>query len=134
MFPRDKRVLTPVILRLNKTIYDEALGLLYSHKFSFADTNALHDFLTQIGPRMRPKLRVLEVAEWGYSTAHKAMNYPAMSLLGDAVNLESVWLNICHWEVSRTRNFKNPNLSRPLLTLYSAPSTRRSSVTVQRSY
>jgi hypothetical protein len=48
---------------------------------------------------MRARLRDIEVAEWGYSSAHKAMNYPAMCALADAVNLERIWLNICHWEV-----------------------------------
>jgi hypothetical protein len=89
---------------LSKEIYGEAIGYLYSDKFIFADTNALHDFLTSIGPRMRGRLREIEVAEWGYSSAHKAMNYPAMSLLSDATNLERIWLNICHWEVWKTRD------------------------------
>lgn len=94
-----KNILRSTLLRVNKAIYHEAVGYLYGNKFTFADTNALHDFLTAIGPRMRARLREIEVAEWGYSSAHKAMNYPAMSLLADAVNLERIWLNICHWEV-----------------------------------
>ena len=49
---------------------------------------------------MRARLRDIEVAAWGYSSAHKAMNYPAMSLLADAVHLERIWLNICNREVN----------------------------------
>ena len=94
-----KAILQSKLLRVNKAIYNEAIGYLYSDKFTFKDTNALHDFLTAIGPRMRARLRDIEVAEWGYSSAHKAMNYPAISLLADAISLERVWLNICHWEV-----------------------------------
>jgi hypothetical protein len=73
--------------------------MLYSHRFTFVDTNALHDFLTQIGARMRPKLRDIEVAKWCDTPTLKAMNYPAMSLLSDAVNLERVWLDIDYWQV-----------------------------------
>lgn len=94
---RRKTKLQAKWLRLNKAIYGEAIGYLYGSKFTFADTNALHDFLVSIGPRMRGRLVEIEIAQWGYSAAHKAMNYPAMSVLADAVNLERVWLNICHW-------------------------------------
>ena len=97
--PVAKQRLTPAILVACKAINEEATGFLYSRPFVFGDTHALHAFLTQIGPKHRPILRDIEVAEWGYSTAQKAVNFPAMSLLSDALNLERVMLNICDREV-----------------------------------
>jgi hypothetical protein len=86
--------LSSKVLRISKTMYKEAVGMLYSQPFVFTDTYALHDFLVQIGPKHRAMLRDVEVCEWGSSGAHGAMNYPAMASLIDAVNLKRLKLNV----------------------------------------
>jgi hypothetical protein len=84
----------------HEAIYEEAHMYLYSRRFVFVDTYTLHSFLTIIGVKNRAKLHDIEVGEWGYSAAHKAVNYPAISLLADATNLTRFGLNICQWGVS----------------------------------
>lgn len=86
--------LCTTLLMLSKTIYDEAIGYIYSNRIILTDTYALHSFLIQIGPKHRTLLRNIEVCEWGHTGAHGAMNFPAMSSLADAVNLEKLKLNV----------------------------------------
>jgi hypothetical protein len=88
------------ILPNYEVIYEEAHMYLYSRPVVCVDTYTLHSFLTIIGAKNRAKLRDVEVAEWGYSAAHKAINFPAVSLLADATKLERFGLNICQWGVS----------------------------------
>lgn len=41
----------------------------------------------------------LEIRGWGYTKAHKAMNFPAFTLLTSAVNLESLCIDCrIHWD------------------------------------
>ena len=51
---------------------------------------ALHTFLTIIGPKNRATLTNITVKGWGYTKAHKALNYPALTMLADAVNLTNL--------------------------------------------
>jgi hypothetical protein len=94
------RLLT--ILPNLKAIYEEAHMYLYSKPFICMDTYTLHSFLTTIGVRNRAKLRDIEVSEWGYSSAYKAVNFPAISLLADATKLERLGINVIQWGVSRS--------------------------------
>lgn len=86
--------LSSKILRLSRTIYGEAVGILYSQPIILTDTYALHDFMVQIGPKHKALLRDVEVCQWGCSGAHLAINFPAMAAMADAVNLERLKLNI----------------------------------------
>jgi hypothetical protein len=96
--------LSPNILAACKTIYMEAIGLLYSKPMILTDTSALLSFTTQIGPKHRAMLRDLEIANWGYTPALKAVNFPAVSMLADATQLERLKINIRHWGVSTVNN------------------------------
>jgi hypothetical protein len=95
--------LAPVLLRVSRQIYHEAIFYLYSSPIVCLDMQALHAFLTMIGPRRRAMLRDVEVTEWGTTAAHKSLNFPAISLLADAVKLERLVLNVTHWAVSNLR-------------------------------
>jgi hypothetical protein len=85
-----------------EAIYEEAHMYLYSKPIICMDTYTLHSFLTTIGVRNRAKLRDIEVAEWGYSSAYKAVNFPAISLLADATKLERIGINVVQWGVSHS--------------------------------
>ncbi|KAF2756291.1 hypothetical protein EJ05DRAFT_478299 [Pseudovirgaria hyperparasitica] len=78
----------PALLALNKQIHVEAVAVLYSNEFVFADTQAMYNFLAQIGSHRR-FVRYITIKEWGWGNGtHKAINHPAMTLLCDAVGLE----------------------------------------------
>jgi hypothetical protein len=98
--PPPFKKLATKILTLSKSIYDEAIGFLYSKPIILTDTYALHSFLIQIGPKHRAMLRDVEVCEWGSTGARQAMNYPAMSSLADAINLQRLKLNVNKYGVS----------------------------------
>ncbi|KAF2437193.1 hypothetical protein EJ08DRAFT_602181 [Tothia fuscella] len=86
--------LTPVLVAVSKDIYNEAIMYLYRNPIVCVDTQSLHSFLTLIGPKHRSLLRDVELAEWGYTATQKALNFPAISLLADAVKLERLSLKI----------------------------------------
>ena len=81
--------LVPALLRLNKSIRSEANPILYSsNTFTLEDTTALHTFLSSIGTSNIALLTSLTINGWGYTKAHKAMNFPALSLLAHATALK----------------------------------------------
>ena len=78
----------PNILLLNKAIHAETQPILYAgNGFALEDTMALYTFLTIIGPKNRATLTNVTIYGWGFTKAHKAFNYPALTMLADAVNL-----------------------------------------------
>ena len=86
--------LVPDILLLNKTIYAETQPILYAgNAFTVDDTSAMHAFLATIGPKNRATIKDLTINGWGYSRAHKALNFPAFTLLVGAVNLTRLSLD-----------------------------------------
>jgi hypothetical protein len=88
------RSLVPSLLALNHQIYSEAQPILYSsNAFILEDTTALHNFLADIGSRNTVALADITIKQWGYSAAHKALNYPAFTLLAGAVNLRRLHLD-----------------------------------------
>lgn len=81
-------VIVTNILLLNKAIHTEAQPILYAgNEFALEDTMAMHTFLAIIGPKNRALLTNITIRGWGYTKAHKALNYPALTMLADAVNL-----------------------------------------------
>jgi len=51
------------------------------------------------GPKNCATLTDLVIKGWGYTKAHKAMNFPAFTMLGSAVNLESLYIDCrIHWD------------------------------------
>lgn len=109
------RSLVPQILCVNKEIYWEARNYLYSRRFLFLDPTVLYTFLAQIGPGIRPLLRDVAIAEWGYTATHKPVNSPAMTLLADATRLERLWINVCHWEAHKESFINRHNVKCPAL-------------------
>lgn len=80
----------PALLSLNKQVYAEAKSVLYENQFFFADTTAMHHFLANLGPSHRAFLKDLTLLGWGVGRGtHKAMNYPALTLLSDATSLKT---------------------------------------------
>lgn len=85
--------LAPNLVVLNRQIYGEANPILYgSNSFTLADTSALHAFCANIGPKNCALLKEVSIKEWGFSTGHKAMNHPALTMLASAVNLDHLYL------------------------------------------
>lgn len=76
-----------------------AQPILYgSNVFALEDTTALHAFCANIGPKNCATLRELHIKAWGYTKSHKAMNHPAFTILGQAVNLERLYIDCqIHW-------------------------------------
>lgn len=87
--------LVPNILAVSKTIYDEAVHILYGQPITLTDTRALLDFTTMMTPKTAGMLRDITVLSWCDSRAQKSVNYPAMALLAAAgvVNLERLNLD-----------------------------------------
>lgn len=72
----------------------EICAVIYSsNSFIFEDTTALHAFLANISVKNCGTLTNLAVAGWGFSRAHKALNHPAFTLLGSAVNLKRLHID-----------------------------------------
>lgn len=53
----------------------------------------MHTFLATIGPKNRATISDLTISGWGYTRAHKALNYPAFTMLAGAVNLTRLHIN-----------------------------------------
>lgn len=94
--PSDTSVpaLVPNILLLNQAIYAETQPILYAgNTFSVEDTTAMHAFLSVIGPKNRATITDLTIKAWGYARAHKALNFPAFTMLVGAVSLTRLHLD-----------------------------------------
>ena len=91
--------LVPNILALSRRVHDEAQPILYGRNvFALDDTAALHAFIASIGPKNCATLRELQINGWGFSRAHKAINHPAFTILGQAVNLRRLHIKCqIHW-------------------------------------
>lgn len=78
----------PNLLAVSKTVYAEAASFLYRQRISFADNYSLLSFLNQIGRQHTSMLREICIKEWCSGRAHRSINFPAMTLLASATNLE----------------------------------------------
>ena len=88
--------LVPNILLLNQAIYAETQPILYAgNTFSVEDTTAMHAFLSIIGPKNRATITDLSIKAWGFTRAHKALNFPAFTMLVGAVSLTRLHID-CH--------------------------------------
>lgn len=86
--------LVPNLLLLNQAIYAETQPILYAgNTFAVEDTMAMHTFLATIGPKNRATISDLTLSGWGHTRAHKALNYPAFTMLAGAVNLTRLYIN-----------------------------------------
>ena len=86
--------LIPSLLLLNHEIYAETQPILYgSNDFAFEDTTALHHFLASIGSKNCATLTDVTLRGWGQTKSHKALNFPAFTLLANAVNLTRLHLD-----------------------------------------
>lgn len=86
--------MVPNLMLLSKQVYAETQPLLYSaNDFILEDTTALHTFLASIGHDNVATLKDLTLNGWGHTKAHKAMNFPALTLLGGATKLERIEFN-----------------------------------------
>jgi hypothetical protein len=79
---------SPNLLAVSKTIYAEAASFLYGQRIIVADNYALLSFLNQIGHQHTSMLRKISIKEWCSGRAHRSINFPAMTLLASATNLE----------------------------------------------
>lgn len=79
---------SPNLLAVSKTVYAEAASLLYGQRINFADNYTLLSFLNQIGRQHTSMLREICIKEWCSGRAHRSINFPAMTLLASATNLE----------------------------------------------
>jgi hypothetical protein len=86
--PRVPNSFSPNILAVSKAIHSEAASFLYSQRIIVADNYALLSFLNQIGREYTAMLRFISVKEWCLGRAHRSINFPAMTLLAGATNLE----------------------------------------------
>ncbi|TID24289.1 hypothetical protein E6O75_ATG02654 [Venturia nashicola] len=87
-FPQTMHSFVPNVLSVSKTIYAEAAPLLYGQRISFADNYSLLSFLNQIGRQHTGMLREICIKSWCSGRAHRSINFPAMTLLASATNLE----------------------------------------------
>lgn len=78
----------PNLLAVSKTVYAEAASFLYGQRISFADNYTLLSFLNQVGRQHTTMLREICIKEWCSGRAHRSINFPAMTLLASATNLE----------------------------------------------
>ena len=92
--PADRFSLVPNLLALNHQVHAETYPILYGgNVFALDDTTALYSFCANIGPKNCAALRELTIKEFGYSTAHKALNHPAFTIMASAINLTRLHLD-----------------------------------------
>ena len=92
--PTELYPLVPNLLLLNKEIYAETQQIFYGgNAFLVEDTTTLHAFLATIGPKNCASLFDLTIKGWGYTKAHKALNYPSLTMLSSAVNLKHLHID-----------------------------------------
>lgn len=86
--------LTPNILLLNRAIHAETQPILYGgNTFALEDTKTLHAFLANIGHKNCATLTDITLLGWGTTRTQTALNYPAFTLLVDAVKLQHLHLD-----------------------------------------
>ena len=86
--PANPARLIPSILRLCRTIHDEAISMLYvNNTFTFQDTTALHTFLANIRPNNIARLTSLTFKGYGWRRGNQTPNFAALTLLSHATNL-----------------------------------------------
>jgi hypothetical protein len=79
---------SPNLLAVSKAVYAEAASFLYRQRIIVADNYTLLSFLNQIGRQHTHLLREISIKEWCSGRAHRSINFPAMTLLATATNLE----------------------------------------------
>ncbi|KAI4729342.1 hypothetical protein E4T49_02912 [Aureobasidium sp. EXF-10728] len=95
--PKDKDIVhfQPIVLRLCKSIHDEAIPILYGQTFDFEHPVALQKFLFTVGPDNRLLLQHIVLRGWGrddFETWKHAFA-SALDRLLSAQNLKSIHLD-----------------------------------------
>lgn len=85
--------LVPNLLAVSKQIHNETINILYGHDFVFTDTDALHRFLTVIGPRNQQRLRSIDIQSFCTGRNTRAINHCAFMALAGATKLKALILN-----------------------------------------
>jgi len=84
--------LVPNILAVSKQIHHEAIDILYDQDFMFRDTDALHRFLTIIGPRNQQRIRSVDIKSFCTGRNTRTLNHCAFMSLATATNLKTLYL------------------------------------------
>ncbi|KAF2004315.1 hypothetical protein P154DRAFT_560774 [Amniculicola lignicola CBS 123094] len=86
---------TPIILAVNRQIYQEARDILYGNHFHFDEPLSLHSFIVGIGPRTAALLKEVTLRAWGgYRGMHKAYSHACFAILVSSTNIT---FNIGGW-------------------------------------
>jgi hypothetical protein len=85
--------LVPNLLAVSKQIHTEAVNILYNQDFMFQDTDALHRFLTIIGPRNQQRLHSIDIKNFCQGRNTRTLNHCAFMSLAGATNLKTLHLN-----------------------------------------
>ena len=107
--------LVPVILAVCKTIYAEAVPILYSQRIVVRDNRALLDFVAALTPRCATLLRDITIMSWCTSNSHKSVNLPAMTLLAARGVTNLTRLNIdCNLGYFRNWSYRRREQATPI--------------------
>jgi hypothetical protein len=94
----NRTALQPVILRINKTITDEAIHHLYTQTFTFATTHAFEQWFARISPTNRMLIRSVVIKGWAdYRFARTKDVQHVFSLFTSATNVRSILLDRHVW-------------------------------------
>lgn len=85
--PKNKFQLSPNLLAASKTVHDEAVSLLWTQPFIFADVQGLHSFLLMLRPETIFRLRDITLLWYGWVN-NKCLQ--AFVLLRDAPLLQNL--------------------------------------------
>lgn len=88
--PQKKYQLSPNLLATCKTVHDEAVSLLWTQPFIFADVNGLHSFLLMLRPETISRLRDITLLWYGWIN-NRCLQ--AFVLLRDAPLLQNLRLD-----------------------------------------
>jgi hypothetical protein len=84
--------LVPNLLAVSKQIHHEAVNMLYGQELMFQDTDALHRFLTIIGPRNAQRLLSIDIKELCRGKIRNTLNHCAFMSLTTATKLKALHL------------------------------------------
>jgi hypothetical protein len=87
-------ILIPNILAVSKQIHHEAVNILYGQELRFHDADALHRFLTIIGPRNQKRLHSVDLLNLCTGRNKQALNHCAFMSLAGATNLKTLRINM----------------------------------------
>jgi hypothetical protein len=86
--------LVPNLLAVSKQIHHEAVNMLYGQDLMFRDSDALHRFLTIIGPRNQQRLLSVDIKQLCQGKIKRTLNHCAFMSLTTATKLKALYLGI----------------------------------------